>query len=326
MTILTGYTDKRGTAWQPTARTIDGEPNHYPGPIPVEDVRRRLFNWKPLEGAVMSVVTFPDGTTDVFPDPTRKTIIHPLTRATLGVFKNGYRVHDYDEWLIHNVENILDADLAIGSAGTGRGGAVAWVQIEMADTAEVEGVEYRPYLTAATSLDGSIRTTYFTGVKVVMCDNALSAALAKADHRFKVKHSANSLSRIGDVREALELIHTAKDAFDQEVRDLVAMTVTDRQWDAFLDEYAPLPEEPGRKMTLAEQKRGELNMLWTSDDRAAPWHGTGFGVLAAANTWMHHFQTVRGVDRAERNMDRVLRDKVADADLEVLGMLEAALA
>ena len=47
-----------------------------------------------------------------------------------------------------------------------RGGAVAWVQVKMADTLSVAGVEFRPFLTATTSMDGSIATTYQIGAQV----------------------------------------------------------------------------------------------------------------------------------------------------------------
>ena len=43
---LIGYTSKRGSAWHYRADLQSAEPNHYPGPVPVEDVRRRLFGWE----------------------------------------------------------------------------------------------------------------------------------------------------------------------------------------------------------------------------------------------------------------------------------------
>src|SRR5690606_39534001 len=110
--------------------------------------------------------------------------------------------------LICSCEFILDADVAIGSAGLLRVGAVAWVHVEMEDTLEVEGVKYRPFLTAATSLDGSLASTYQTGSQVVVCDNTLSVALGQdIEHRFKIRHSAHSLNRIGEVRDALRIVH-----------------------------------------------------------------------------------------------------------------------
>ncbi len=45
---LIGFTTKRGTAWHSRARHQGDEPNHYPGPIPVSDVKRRLFGWEPV--------------------------------------------------------------------------------------------------------------------------------------------------------------------------------------------------------------------------------------------------------------------------------------
>ena len=43
---LIGQTDARGTAWHYRAEHQGEESNHYPGPIPVADVERRLFHWR----------------------------------------------------------------------------------------------------------------------------------------------------------------------------------------------------------------------------------------------------------------------------------------
>ena len=109
--------------------------NHYEHAVPVADVRRRLFHWSPVE-ADLQAVTIDETGVNAYADSTRKAIVRSDTGAILGVFRTGYKVHDYDQWLITNVEGLLDADLHIGSAGLLRGGAVAWVQVEMADTLE----------------------------------------------------------------------------------------------------------------------------------------------------------------------------------------------
>ena len=48
--MLIGFTDKRGTAWHYRTDLQGAEPNHYPGAIPVADVKRRLFDSRPDEG------------------------------------------------------------------------------------------------------------------------------------------------------------------------------------------------------------------------------------------------------------------------------------
>ena len=155
---LIGHTLKRGNAWHYRSEQQGDESNHYEGAIPVEDVRRRLFNWQAVEGTVVSEVITEDGV-DTYRDVNRKTIIRPKgafgeddNGGILGVFKSGYQIHQFDEWLLTQVAAILDADLGIGSAGLLRAGAMAWVQVEMPESIVTpSGVEFRPNLLAATS-------------------------------------------------------------------------------------------------------------------------------------------------------------------------------
>ena len=161
MTLI-GFTDRRGHAWHYRAERQGAEPNHYPGAIPVEDVRRRLFGWTVLEGDVCSTATLlsDDGVATVtIRDPDRKAMLRPPGAlgaddegAILGIFKSGYKAHDYSQWLLEQVAEILDDELAIGSAGLLRGGALAWVSIEVPETITTpEGVAFRPHLLATTS-------------------------------------------------------------------------------------------------------------------------------------------------------------------------------
>jgi phage/plasmid-like protein (TIGR03299 family) len=327
--VLIGYTDKRGTAWHYRASAQGEEPNHYAGPIPVEDVRRRLFSWRAVEGEITATALTSDGVL-VMTDPTRKAIMRSDTGAILGIFKLGYRPHQYDEWLVQYVEALLNAEAKVGSAGLLAGGARAWVQIEMEDTLNVQGIAFRPHLTAATSFDGSLSTTYGTGVQLVVCDNTLSAALGSFTGRVKIRHSVNSLSRIDDARDALGILEAVGAAFTAQVEELLTVKVTDKQFQAFLDAHTELTDEKrekgGASLTLALNKQDGLRRLWNTDDRVAPWAGTAFGVVQAVNTYTHHEGTVRNVSRVERNMDRVIIGGVDKMDAATLSTLQAVLA
>jgi phage/plasmid-like protein (TIGR03299 family) len=289
-------------------------------------VKRRLFGWEPVEGTVET--TYKVGSDLVRGiDRTRKSVVRPDTGEVLGVFKRGFKIHEYKQWLVTNVESILDDELSIGSAGLLKGGALAWVQVEIPETCTTpEGVAFRPFLSAATSLDGSLSSTYQTGAQLIVCDNTLSAALAERDAlRLKIKHSSRSLGRISEVRDALGIIHQVADSFEAQVASLCDTSVSDTQWAEFLDAYAPVPEQPGRGRTIAERKRAELDALWRDDPRAAPWHGTAFGVLQAVNTHVHHVQSVRGAHRAERNMHRAITGGVDELDHATVDALDRIL-
>jgi len=322
---LIGFTEKRGTAWHYRAEDQGDEPNHYPLAVPIEDVRRRLFHWEAVEGDVTSTVVTENGVL-VVRDPERKTVIRPDTETILGIFKKGYKIHQYDEWLLELVSEILDDDLAIGSAGLLRGGAIAWVSVEVPESITTpEGVVFRPNLLAATAMDGSLSSTYTRCITNVVCDNTMAAGLAEKGQRIKIKHSRYSNLRLGEARDALAIVHTVADDFAKQVADLCAETVTDKQFDQFLNALAPIPGEEGRGKTMAEAKRATLVNLWNDDERVTPWKNTAYGVVQAVNTATHHEFNVRG-DRGERNMLRAVTGNVEKLDAGTLAVLDGALA
>ncbi|MBN6050771.1 DUF932 domain-containing protein, partial [Nonomuraea sp. RK-328] len=320
---LIGFTEKRGTAWHYRAGLQGTEPNHYPGAIPVADVERRLFAWDALSRPIYVEDPVTGGLAEV---PERQAIVRSDNGHVMGIFSEGYEPHPYREWLLDTIGRLLDDDLSIGSAGLLRSGAVAWVSVEVPENIRTpEGVEFRPNLFGATSFDGSLATTFKRAVTNIVCDNTMAAGLAERGQQVKIKHSRHSKLRIGEARQALNIVYEVADAFTAQVRQLCQISVTSGQWAAFLDTYAPVPAETGRGRTLAETKRDTLAKLWRHDNRVAPWAGTGWGVLQAVNTYVHHEQTVRGAGRIERNYLRAVTGGVDEMDRETLQTLGEVL-
>jgi hypothetical protein len=125
------WTNAAGQAWHYRAAMQGEEPNHYPGAIPVEDVERRLFGWDPVSVSPMVasyVAMSADGVETVtISDGTRQMIVRPRGAlgpedpgAILGVFKAGYKVHAFREWLVRNIQSILDDTIHVSSAGEAR--------------------------------------------------------------------------------------------------------------------------------------------------------------------------------------------------------------
>jgi len=339
---LIGNTDHRGTAWHYRVEQQGEESNHYPGPIPVEDVRRRLFDWEAVSRPVaVEQVADLDTMTHLneygIPAcwttlPDKQAICRSDDGTVMGIFTNGYAMHQYNQWLVTTVANILDEDLAISSAGLLRAGAVAWVEVSVPESVTTpEGVEFRPNLLATTSFDGSIATTFKRTVTDVVCDNTREAALAEGGQAFKVKHTKYSKARLTDARAALELVHALADDFAAEIQQLCATSVPEASWQRFLDAYVPRTDQGGLQLsgkarTLADKKRSALERLYVHDLRVAPWAGTAHGVIQAANTYEHHEGTVRGSNRAERNMLRTITGDFGRSDRAALALLEKVLA
>ena len=294
--VLVGYGHE---AWHFSADAQGEEPNHYPHAIPADDVRRRLFAWDAVP-APLTVVT-DHGVSTV---PGKVANVRSDTGDVLGVVSTSYAIHQFADSLLGGAEKITGAGLGIASAGLLRGGAVGWVSVSLADTTvTAQGVEFLPYLLCYGSHDGSLSTGYKRVVTNVVCDNTMAIALGENTGRqYRIRHTRNSAIRVADAQDALAILVGAADDFSAQVSALCEITVTDRQWFAFLNEYAPLPEESGRGRTMAENKREALNDMYFNDYRCRDWRGTGWGVVQTANTYAHHVQTVRGATRGERNM------------------------
>jgi phage/plasmid-like protein (TIGR03299 family) len=258
-------------------------------------------------------------------DPDRKAIVRSDNGHILGVFKNGYTVHQYQDALLRNVELLLDDDLQIGSAGLLRNGGVAYVSLEMDENVHTAaGMTFRPHLLAATSHDGTLSTTYKRVTTRVVCDNTCEAALGENGEVVKVKHSKYSTLRIANARDALGILASLKDDTIAEIERLAAWTVTPAEFSRFMDAFMPIPTEkdaPKAAVTRAENTRSTLIGLWSSDERVAPWKGTALGVQQMVNTYRQHERTARAVGAHERNMLDLLHGRTGDADRAALRVL-----
>lgn len=315
--VLIGFTEKRGKAWH----YREGDDNHYVGPVPVKDVERRLFDWDPVSVPLQYTVG------DVSYETDDQVIIRSDNHAKLGVFGGGAVPHPYREWLLGNLGQIIDDDLSIGSAGLLRGGAVAWVQIETPDNMTTTGgIEFRPFINAFGSLDGSFATTYKLGITNVVCDNTMRAAQNEKSPQVRIKQTVNSakLFSAQKVRGILGIVHDAGDAFSAEVNELLDTEFTDAAFERLTADLTAVPDDAGKRaQTMADKKRDTYLRLWRTDERVAPWSGTAWGAWQAMNTTAQHEGIVRGGNRAERNMLSTLSGKFDEQDTSALQKIMA---
>lgn len=304
------------------------EPNHYLSSIPVEDVRRRLFNW--TADAVELNYTAPDGTVRTAAD--KIGYQHSVTGDLLGIHSRKYAEHQFQDSLLGGVQAILGNGLGIESAGLLAKGAIGWVSVSLPDTSTVEstGVEYLTRLLAFGSHSGRFPTSYKLVNTLVVCDNTLALATGETGNpEYKIRHTTNSVVRVESAQQALGLIVTGQDAFSKEIAKLVETSVSDVQWSQFVQRLSPISDDlartPGKALTIAENKRERLTQLWNADPRVSQWKGTAFGALQAANTFQHWDAVVRGAERQERNTLAQLDGSWEKFDAQTLTTLRGVL-
>ena len=81
-----------------------------------------------------------------------------------------------------------------------------------------------------------------------------------------------------------------------------------------------------RSANSYDRHREALTSQYRHDNRVAPWAGTAFGVVQAVNTYEQHVKNVKGADRAERNMDKMVRGEFDKLDTTTLDQLNLVLA
>ena len=325
--ILVGFTQKNGRPWwfeedrQPDEATI------YPGAIPCEDVERRIFNWEAQERPVY----FGGSNGEVLEAEDRKAIVHGTSNQLFKIARSDYEIHQYQDVLFQKVKDILDdGELHIGSAGLLRRGAGAFMTVEPSENLIARcGLELRPLLLAATSHDSKLATTYKMVGTIVVCENTLAMALAESGPRYKARHTKKSKIRIGDIREELGLrIAASGDELVQFIDSLADATVSESQWQEIVELLAPIPEDSlPRVRGRLENKRNQLNILWTSDERCAPWAGSALGVFQVFNTYRLHIaggasdKENEQEKRFDRNMTNLLSGAALQNDKEILNAI-----
>lgn len=327
-----------------TGEKYDGA---FPGAIPIEEINKRLFHWTAEEAPLsmrvpcddLTIATGMDDAGHYFRNVAAseyKAIYRSDDPSVIfNVTKQGYQRHQYGEWLIKHVSNIVDdSELPIESAGLLQQGGAAFVSISLPDI--VAGDANFPLLCkllAYTSHNGKFTTTYQLADESPVCSNSLDIQIAGAkEHgkKMKIKHTSNSQVRVNDVRAALGIVHQHSaemvDFFDQ----LARWEVTDKQFRGVLDAIDPVPApnmDAGgkvtnqRSITTAETRRVEIATMYKRDARANQWDGTALGVLQAFNTWSQQVRgNLRG-PRMERQMLDTMSGDVATFDTIVLNSL-----
>lgn len=311
--ILVGNTSKGILPWW----SEDGkEDTLYAGPVPKEEVERRLLDWEVEESYMYDA--------DMRLVEGWKMLRASDTKDLLYVQRESYPVHDY--------KTLLRAgnSLPIQSAGLLKNRNQFWVQWEKPKAAMEhcpEGVDFMPRILASTSLDSSIGTSVNDCVQLAVCDNTMNIARVQG-----WRHTIGTAKTWHvEVADAIEHLAGIANAFRAEVKKLCEIGVHPEEWNRYLDLAHPLPEKqttkgggPGRGYTMAENRREFMNELWHSDARVSPWKGTAFGVVQAENTYAHHNQIVRGATRAERQYERSISNdwaKVRESTLERLNVI-----
>lgn len=310
--IIHGHANQRSAT---ALATVGGK--KFDDGLTFETIRDEVITFDALEAELTATSITEDGVTSAVV-PKHKAILRSDTGAVIGVVGTNFAVHQPREWVADNLELLTSGTpLEVQSAGTANGGAQVWIQVANPENRQGPGgFEFRPFILAATGLDGSLSTVYKKNTIAIVCENTYRASLKRSESmEVRIRHTRNSGFRLGEVREALQIVFETGDEFERELEELLGIGVSDRQFERIVKGLTAGTTDSKRSESIAERKTGELLGLWRNDTRVAPWRGTGLGAMQALNTWQQHVATVKNVDRTMRNAINVVNGTSDRADL-----------
>lgn len=322
-----GFVEKYGNAYAFNAEQEKIKQTHFEGPVPLDQVREVLR----IETQIVPVqapVLLPGGVWLVESKNKVAVVRTDLPEPViLNTPSTAWKQHGYEDVLVDEAENLLGQGLQVRAAGLLRQGGVGFVQAVMAEEMFVEGVRFQPFLNMATSIDGTLATTYNVGAQVIWCDN-----MAGTTHRkgFKIKHTSQSLSEKNrrGIADALGLVQTVGEDYAEQVRAQTSRKISEKVWQGFLDTFAKVdPSDPKRTQAAAERKREAVDAMARKDARCSQWFGTEFGVVQTMSTFRLWETSVRGeANRTERNYMSLARGRHETEDARVLSTLRRVAA
>ncbi|AEL97970.1 hypothetical protein CL65_gp062 [Mycobacterium phage Patience] len=259
-----GNTDKTGFAWWYDQSLEDpNNPSHFPGPIPVE-LMRRIFGWTAHESVELVAKFMIDGKEYEVPVPADQYkalgrgdwIVDGIPETEevgaskiLSVVSGDYGMQQLKEIFITNVADLLNGadNIVLESFGELKWGRRAFASVSIPENLlnNDSGLEFRPIMTIVTSFDRSMATKYVRTYGIPVCDNTVNYELARAgekDGHFVLRHSKNSAARLPEAKKLLGLLSEQAEEMDAWLTELTRTEVSEQQFQKWLDVMVPVPE------------------------------------------------------------------------------------
>lgn len=231
------------------------------------------------------------------------------TGAPLGIVAPGYAIHQPEELFEAWRDELASAGLYISSAGVLKGGRVVFVCVKFGADMSVELVRgdiVEPFVTLATSFDGSMATRGVASTRRTVCDNTLQMNLSGAGRHYKQGHRGEFLP--GAMKAGLGLVAARMRAEAALYAALAGVHVERNFALEIMAKLADLPADTcervaeGRATLLPEDGTGKARSSFAQLMQAldaspgaqlASASGTAWGILNAATYHADHAARTR---------------------------------
>ena len=240
-----------------------------------------------------STVHLNDGT--VIPE--KRAIVRDSDGAVLGVVGETYHpLQNVDAFRFFD-PIIQDGRGHYETAGSLRGGRIVWVLARLNETFEpVAGDPVCPYVMLANSHDGSRAVqARFTPIRVV-CNNTLTAALARdasPDRAQNVRHLSRMHAHLGEAQRTLGLISANLEATVEIYRAFAERQLRSAEIEAYLRSVVPDNRKAARHTRTENIRTDIMTLIESGRGTEIPGvRGTLWGAYNAVTEYVDHHRGI----------------------------------
>jgi len=225
--------------------------------------------------------------------PNHKAIVRTTDRSILGVVGKGYHIIQNSD-CFDFMDDVVGSGQAIyHTAGSLRNGRIIFMTVKLPDDAKVGDDKIEKYILLSTSHDGSKSLQVrWTPVRVV-CMNTLGAALRTgADSMMTVRHTKNYQTKVGQVREVLQLTDHYYKVMEEEYNRLLDEQFSTSQMQTLTEQ---LITSEGEASTKTKNNRNKVLELFHTGRGQAAVANTRWAAYNAVTEYVDHYATTRKV-------------------------------
>lgn len=227
--------------------------------------------------------------------------------VTLGVVGKRYTVIDNERGF-----EVLDDIVGKGNANFVTGGALGageavFATVKLPEDIKIAGDIITPYFHVLLKHDGTGSTKVYAAPTRQVCENTVNFALNEAmaaNRVYSIRHTVNYEARLGEAEKTLGVIRSYAEQLEQSALELLKQTWDKVMFEKLLNDLIPLPEEKGKKYTIAQREQSKLYSAYNASDLDNV-RNTAWGVINAVADYSDHAREQRG-DEATRAANKFL--------------------
>lgn len=253
--------------------------------------------------------------------PDRHGVQRSTDGAMMGVVGNTWTPVQNSEGFELIEDFMGEGDAFIEAAGALDGGRKVWILAHMEENMQIAGEDIERYVLFSNGHDGRMSVTAaMTDIRVV-CQNTLSWALEGARRIHRVRHTTKATQRLAEARTILGIRDLRSEELAKQGEWLVEQSMSDAEFNTFLEELMPLdPEQEGKPAeTMIKTRREQVRDLYFEADNLNNIRGTRWGALNAVveyADYQRNFKTDESQFKAQMN-DQPIKNKANQILLQV---------